>query len=277
MSMDTWPLDYDYPVELNRYVYAAANPVTYVDPSGYSIVTQGRCSSYAIVATGALAALPGSYCAITPSCYQQAYGDLLDLIDALTIADDLRDLVDDVSDGDTTDDADDDTNKPLVAILGSGANLGEILNIIAARPRHRFVIIDISTQAIKLLDLDIGDNSSVRLISGDFSEPDILGDDRGDVIEIFSIRPNSNSFTAIGAFAKNNLMNGGHIYAALNSTDGPASFRASLSSVVSWTIDSRVITQKQLVNGDNAVGIKFPLGNQQYDTSGRINEFVGIR
>jgi hypothetical protein len=53
MSMDTWPLDYDYPVELNRYVYAAGNPVTYSDPSGYSIVTQGRFSSYAIVATGA--------------------------------------------------------------------------------------------------------------------------------------------------------------------------------------------------------------------------------
>ena len=35
MGMDTWPLDYDYPVELNRYVYAAANPVTYSDPSGY--------------------------------------------------------------------------------------------------------------------------------------------------------------------------------------------------------------------------------------------------
>ena len=37
MGMDTWPLDYDYPVELNRYVYAAGNPATYVDPSGYSI------------------------------------------------------------------------------------------------------------------------------------------------------------------------------------------------------------------------------------------------
>jgi hypothetical protein len=37
MGMDTWPLDYSNPVELNRYVYAAGNPATYVDPSGYSI------------------------------------------------------------------------------------------------------------------------------------------------------------------------------------------------------------------------------------------------
>jgi len=35
LSRDTWPLDYDYPVELNRYVYAAANPIMYADPSGY--------------------------------------------------------------------------------------------------------------------------------------------------------------------------------------------------------------------------------------------------
>jgi len=36
MGMDTWPLDYDYPVELNRYVYTAGNPATYIDPSGYA-------------------------------------------------------------------------------------------------------------------------------------------------------------------------------------------------------------------------------------------------
>ena len=37
MGMDTWPLDHTNPVELNRYVYAAGNPVTYGDPSGFTI------------------------------------------------------------------------------------------------------------------------------------------------------------------------------------------------------------------------------------------------
>jgi len=36
MSRDTWPLDLQNPVELNRYVYAMGNPVTWSDPSGYT-------------------------------------------------------------------------------------------------------------------------------------------------------------------------------------------------------------------------------------------------
>ena len=35
LSRDTWPYDYQNPVELNRYVYTANNPATMVDPSGY--------------------------------------------------------------------------------------------------------------------------------------------------------------------------------------------------------------------------------------------------
>ena len=34
LSRDTWPLDTWNPVELNRYVYAAGNPVTWGDPTG---------------------------------------------------------------------------------------------------------------------------------------------------------------------------------------------------------------------------------------------------
>jgi hypothetical protein len=34
LSRDTWAVDTWHPVELNRYVYAAANPVTWRDPSG---------------------------------------------------------------------------------------------------------------------------------------------------------------------------------------------------------------------------------------------------
>ena len=37
LSVDTWAYDYQNPVELNRYVYTANNPATYVDPSGQFI------------------------------------------------------------------------------------------------------------------------------------------------------------------------------------------------------------------------------------------------
>ncbi|MFN8531666.1 MAG: RHS repeat-associated core domain-containing protein [Anaerolineae bacterium] len=36
LSRDTWPIDYANPAELNRYVYAAGNPVRWSDPSGRS-------------------------------------------------------------------------------------------------------------------------------------------------------------------------------------------------------------------------------------------------
>lgn len=38
MSRDTWAYDYGNPIELNRYVYTANNPATFVDPSGYGFV-----------------------------------------------------------------------------------------------------------------------------------------------------------------------------------------------------------------------------------------------
>jgi RHS repeat-associated protein len=40
MSRDTWAYNYGNPVELNRYVYAAGNPVRYTDPSGYTMPEQ---------------------------------------------------------------------------------------------------------------------------------------------------------------------------------------------------------------------------------------------
>jgi RHS repeat-associated protein len=36
LSMDKWPVDFKTPIELNRYVYAVSNPVSYNDPSGYA-------------------------------------------------------------------------------------------------------------------------------------------------------------------------------------------------------------------------------------------------
>jgi|GEM_PF-970129 len=41
MSRDTWEYDYANPVELNRYVYTANNPTTYIDPSGYNLIGRG--------------------------------------------------------------------------------------------------------------------------------------------------------------------------------------------------------------------------------------------
>ena len=34
-SRDTWAYDYRDPIQLNRYIYTANNPTTYIDPSGY--------------------------------------------------------------------------------------------------------------------------------------------------------------------------------------------------------------------------------------------------
>jgi RHS repeat-associated protein len=37
LARDTWAYNFQNPVELNRYVYAMGNPVTYTDPSGYTV------------------------------------------------------------------------------------------------------------------------------------------------------------------------------------------------------------------------------------------------
>jgi len=37
-SRDMWAYDFQNPMEFNRYVYAAGNPVNLVDPSGYDSI-----------------------------------------------------------------------------------------------------------------------------------------------------------------------------------------------------------------------------------------------
>ena len=52
LSRDTWPLDYQNPVELNRYVYTAANPIMYADPSGYFLVGYAKQVFNSVVRVG---------------------------------------------------------------------------------------------------------------------------------------------------------------------------------------------------------------------------------
>jgi RHS repeat-associated protein len=40
LSRDTYPINHQNPMELNRYVYAAGNPVRYSDPSGHNLFEQ---------------------------------------------------------------------------------------------------------------------------------------------------------------------------------------------------------------------------------------------
>jgi RHS repeat-associated protein len=44
LSRDTYPINHQNPVELNRYVYAAGNPVRYSDPSG--LESEGYAATY---------------------------------------------------------------------------------------------------------------------------------------------------------------------------------------------------------------------------------------
>ncbi len=61
LSRDSWPLDLSNPIEINRYVYAANNPVMYLDPSGYNILVgqaaQDMTALIVAVATVALVAV----------------------------------------------------------------------------------------------------------------------------------------------------------------------------------------------------------------------------
>ncbi|MCA9895906.1 MAG: RHS repeat-associated core domain-containing protein, partial [Anaerolineae bacterium] len=50
LSRDPHPYNYRNPFELNRYVYTANNPATYVDPSGRSLAEIGKQISSAVKA-----------------------------------------------------------------------------------------------------------------------------------------------------------------------------------------------------------------------------------
>jgi RHS repeat-associated protein len=121
MGMDTWPLDYSNPVELNRYVYAAGNPVMFSDPSGYNaygLVTgrSSRNTSYVGLAVGAgakrliaratawflVGSLMGLWADI-PANWNPTNDPVLseEIRDAI---EQLSDQADDASDADNTDD-----------------------------------------------------------------------------------------------------------------------------------------------------------------------------
>ena len=40
LSQDTYPVNFDNPVELNRYVYTASNPINLTDPTGYAALAE---------------------------------------------------------------------------------------------------------------------------------------------------------------------------------------------------------------------------------------------
>ena len=57
ISQDTYPYDFENPVELNRYVYTANNPVNWTDPSGLSLgeyVSNLKQSARAFFTTGTI-------------------------------------------------------------------------------------------------------------------------------------------------------------------------------------------------------------------------------
>jgi RHS repeat-associated protein len=104
LSMDTWPLDHANPVELNRYVYAAGNPVMFSDPSGYTITgiaaTHGEISGRNIPILSGLGTVKSTYYAkLTFSILRKwarvaAIDWLLDQLDILDPGDLPADLLD---------------------------------------------------------------------------------------------------------------------------------------------------------------------------------------
>ena len=55
LSQDTWAIDYNTPVEYNRYAYAANNPATLRDPSGHLSIETGLLNRNAFIIAAAVA------------------------------------------------------------------------------------------------------------------------------------------------------------------------------------------------------------------------------
>jgi len=57
LSQDTYPVNVNNPVELNRYVYTANNPVNAIDPSGYTLAETGSLQIFPTIGRTALTPL----------------------------------------------------------------------------------------------------------------------------------------------------------------------------------------------------------------------------
>ncbi|NJL54045.1 hypothetical protein HC928_02015 [bacterium] len=68
MTRDTYPIDFQNPVELNRYGYTANNPVNGTDPSGLSFVETGTANRENAEIAKARASYRAGY---TPACGNQ--------------------------------------------------------------------------------------------------------------------------------------------------------------------------------------------------------------
>jgi RHS repeat-associated protein len=59
LSRDTWPIDLQNPIELNRYGYTANNPVNHSDPSGYGISSLSYANILTVAGSATIGALAG--------------------------------------------------------------------------------------------------------------------------------------------------------------------------------------------------------------------------
>ncbi len=68
LTRDMYPYNYENPVELNRYIYTANNPVNYTDPSGHDFQSYSKITiTTSTVVFGALALLGGASLACVAS------------------------------------------------------------------------------------------------------------------------------------------------------------------------------------------------------------------